>query len=60
MVRIDKHFLTNTFMSNAKMKLAKSQPNAKQHPEAKLKLIDNYSNSSSTLLSKSNRTYSKK
>ena len=41
MVRIDKHFLTNTFISNAKMKLAKSQPNAKQRPEAKLKLIDN-------------------
>ena len=36
MVRIDKLFLTNTFMSNAKMKLAKSQANAKQHPEAKL------------------------
>ena len=42
------------------MKLAKNQANAKQHPEAELWLFENYSNSSSTLLSKNDMTYSKK
>ena len=42
------------------MKLAKNQANAKQHPEAELWLFGNYSYSLSTLLSKSDRTYSKK
>ena len=29
-------FISNTFISNAKIKLAKNQANAKQHPEAEL------------------------
>ena len=41
------------------MKLAKNQANAKQHPEAELCLFENYSHSSSTLLPKNNKTYSK-
>ena len=32
-------------MSNAMMELAKSKTNAEQHPEVKLQLTDNYSNS---------------
>ena len=43
-------------MSNARLKLKK---NAKKHPEAELKLFDNYSHSSHTLSSENNRTYSK-
>ena len=42
------------------MKLAKNQANAKQHSGAELLLIENYSHSLSTLLSKNNRVYSKK
>ena len=38
---------------------AKSQANAKQHPEDELWLLENYSHSSSTFSSKNNRTYSK-
>ena len=29
-------FISNTFTSNARLKLAKNQANAKQHPEAEL------------------------
>ena len=32
----------NTFISNARLKLAKNQANTKQHPEAKLLLFQNY------------------
>ena len=46
-------------MSNARLKLAKNQANAKQHPEAELLLFDNYSHSSSTFSSKNNSSYSK-
>ena len=53
-------FISNIFISNAKLKLAKNQANAKQHPEAELLLLENYSHSSSTLSSKNNRIYSKK
>ena len=42
------------------LKMAKNQVNAKQHPDAELWLFENSSYSSSTLSSKSNRTYSKK
>ena len=52
-------FKSNTFISNARLKLAKNQANAEQHPEAELLLLENYSYSSSTLSCKSNRTYSK-
>ena len=48
------------FISNTRLKLAKNQANAMQHPEAELLLFKNYSHSSSTLSSKSNRTNSKK
>ena len=53
-------FLSNTFINNAGLKLAKNQANTKQHPEAELVLFDNYLHFSSTLSCKSNRTYSKK
>ena len=49
-------FISNTFIRNARMKLAKRRAKAKQHPEAQL----NYSLSSSALSSKNNRRYSKK
>ena len=52
-------YLSNTFISNVRLKLAKNEANAKQHPEAELLLFENYSHCSSTLSSKSNRTYSK-
>ena len=55
-----RYFISNTFISNVRLKLAKIQANAKQHPEAELFLFENYSHSSSTLLSKNNRIYSKK
>ena len=47
-------------MSNARLKLAKNQPNAKQHPEAELLLLEKYSHFSSTLSFNNNRIYSKK
>ena len=53
-------FVSNTFISNARLKLAKNQATAKQHPEAELSLLIYYSLSSSTLSSKNNRRYSKK
>ena len=40
--------------------MAKNQANAKQHPEAELLVIENYSHSSFTLSSKNNRTHSEK
>ena len=45
-------FINSTFISNALLKLAENQANAKQHPEAKLSLFGNYSHSPSTLSSK--------
>ena len=53
-------FISNTFIGNARLKLAKNQANAEQRPKAELLLFENYSHSSSTLSSKSNRTYSEK
>ena len=47
-------------MSHVRLKLAKNQANAKQHPQAELLLFENYSHSSSPLSNKNNRTYSKK
>ena len=35
-------FISNTFISNARLKLAQNQTNAKQHPEAELLLYENY------------------
>ena len=53
-------FISNTFISNARLKLAKNHVDAKQHPEAENLLFENYSHFSSTLSSKSDRIYSKK
>ena len=43
-------------MSNARLKLAKNQANAKQHPEIQLLLFENYAYFLSTLSSKNNGT----
>ena len=51
-------FISNTFISNVRLKLAKNEANVKQHLEAELLLFENYSDSSSTL-PKNNRTYPK-
>ena len=50
----------NTFISNARLKLAKNQANAKQHLEADFLLFENYLFTSFTLSSKNNRTCSEK
>ena len=52
-------YILKTFRSHARLKLAKNQAKAKQYPEVKLLLSENYSLSSFTLSSKNNR-YSKK
>ena len=52
--------MSNTFMRNARLKAAKNQTKAKQHPEPELWLFENYSLSSSTLSCKSNRWSFKK
>ena len=52
-------FISNTFISNARLKLAKNQANAKQQPKNELLLFEHYSHSLSTLLSENNRIYSK-
>ena len=58
-------FVSNTFISNARLKLTKNQmlmskikPNAKQHPDAELLLFENYLHYSSILSSKNNSSYS--
>ena len=48
------------FISNARLKSAKKQAKAKQHPEAELSLFENYSLTSSTLSYKNKGRYSKK
>ena len=53
-------FIRNTFIINARLKLAKNQANPKQQPEAELLLFENYSRFSSMLSSKNISTYSKK
>ena len=35
-------FVSNTLISSARLKLAKSHANAKQHPETELLLFENY------------------
>ena len=59
MLKTCNFFISNTFISNARLKLTKNRANAKQYPKAELWLFENYSHSSSTLSSKNNRTYSK-
>ena len=56
---ITRVLISNTSMSNARLKLAKNQANALQNPETGFLQFENYSCFSSTLLSKNNRTYSK-
>ena len=51
-------FISITFISNTRLKLAKNQASAKQHPDAELLLFENYSHSSPTLSSKNNMRYS--
>ena len=48
-------FISNTFISNARLKLAKNQAKAKQHAGAKLLLYENYWLSSTTLSCKTNQ-----
>ena len=50
-------FVSNTFISNARLQLAKNQANAKQNPEVEILLFENYSGFSSTLSSRYNKTY---
>ena len=53
-------FISNTFISNVRLKLVKNQANTKKHSEAEFLLFENYLHSSSTLASKNNRRWSKK
>ena len=53
-------FISNTFISNTILNLAKNQASRKQNPKAELLLFENYSYSSSMLSSRKNRKYSKK
>ena len=39
---LDAFFKSNTFISNARLKLAKNQAKAKQHPETELLLFEDY------------------
>ena len=52
-------YISNTLISNARLKLAKNQANVKQHPEAELLFSENYLHSLSMLPSKNNSKYSK-
>ena len=58
-VDIHAFYTRDTFISNAMLKLAKNQANAKQHPEIELLLFKKYPHPSSTVSSKNDRTYSK-
>ena len=62
MLNIDEQYTYFVFflISNASLKLAKNEANAKQHVEAELLVFENYSHFSYTLSSKNNGTYSKK
>ena len=53
-------FISNTFISNVRLKLAKNQAKAKQNHEAEHLLLENYLLSSSKLSSKNDKRYSKK
>ena len=50
-------FISNTFTSNARLKLAKILAKAKQNLEAELLQFENYSLSSFTLSSKNNMRF---
>ena len=53
-------YVSNTFISNIKLKLAENQAEATQHQEAEFMLSESYSLCSSTLSFKNKRRYSKK
>ena len=53
-------FVSNTFVSNTRLKLAKNQAKSKQNPDAKLLPFENYPLSPLTLPSKTDTRYSKK
>ena len=53
-------FISNTFISNARLKLAKNQAKTTQHLEVELLLFENYLLSSSKRSSKNIMRYSKK
>ena len=57
--KIHAFFISYTFISNARLKIAINQAYAKQHPEAEHLLFENYCYFSSTLPTKSNRAYSR-
>ena len=52
-------FFSNIVLSNSKLKLARNQENATQHPKAGLLTSKNCWQVSSTLSCRNNRTYSK-
>ena len=52
-------FISNNFISNARLKWTKDQANFKQHPEAELLIFENYP-FFSTLSFENSRAYSKK
>ena len=60
MSEIHAFYISNAFITDTRLKLAKNQANANPHPEAELLLFENYSLSSSMLSSKTNMRYSKK
>ena len=53
-------FYKQHFYKQCQAEFGKKSTDVKQHLEAELLLLENYSHSSSTLSSKNNRTYSKK
>ena len=53
-------YVRKAFISNARLKLAKNQAKAKQHPKVEISLFENNSLSLSTLLPKNKRRYSKR
>ena len=53
-------FYKQHFYKQCQAEISKNLANAKQHPKPEPSLVENYSHSSSMLLSKNNRTYSKK
>ena len=60
MSEIHAFYISNAFITDTRLKLAKNQANANPHPEAELLLFENYSLSSFMLSSKTNMRYSKK
>ena len=53
-------YIRNTFINNARLRLAENQTSARQHPEAEVLIFEHYLHSSTTLSSKSTRAHRKK